>query len=886
MIKLKRISVILLLFLISFSIPSSMQIKTHGLEYNPYIGNRISDFEGRCAVTFGGRTWIRISETGNTFITVDRVSDRNLGGTNYTNSDLRKWLNNDFLNTLDKNYLIQTEWSTDTENGTDYVRLLQSNELEPYAYIVGFNREFSGWTMNFMYNGSNITSFTSTFYVRRSLENINGRREYVSRFYAHSSSLNSNISPSVYPVITFSNNVRINGGKGSENEPFTLTYLPECQIVLSSPVENQTITGNTLTISGTVTSLYKDYTLHLFYFIEGIKEPQFLTGIKLNTTTKNFSINIDMTNAPEGYSSIGIWGKLIYPTVQNPPLNEAFGWYYKEFEKTIFDLNIFNGRSKSIPINSKDYWIRNDANKITRLIAPYSIINSAIDQNQNRYLLVKRSYTYYLLKIDKDGNFQFATQVRIPDKDHLFSYQSKVFYNNNIVSIFSILDAGEYAEDVMTSYFFTHQYNTNGQLINSKLNPIEFKISDNYWFSMIPTRNIHCMRADNKAIVSIYYTYENSKEYDYYTHICEIGIDGGKVIGGLQEDMYLKEALIVENSPNDYYLKVEYDGDYIYYINNRELMYESWEWGAGTYKVIPARRPDGSIGLYGQESGSYIGDQNRLVIYYEKKYNKYYVDRPVPFTKEYKTFFEYAGQNKFIYFAEDDSKVYVIFMDMDFNVIERKEYPKDLVPANLKAAWFASTKKYIDPKHFVLIPSGTTIDLNVYTFNIPPQISIVSPTNHQYLGDNTNITFTVNVNDIEGDRFTVSSNINGIIKTVSNASNATFTYNTSEIGEGKFSNITFTAKDNDGESQIVWTQTLDIRFILTELDRNIDTYLPKHSNLARVIAVNADNRKLDDNASNRKLINQIKDKLTERNVGLYFVGANNSLTIDLASYFE
>lgn len=184
--------------------------------------------------------------------------------------------------------------------------------------------------------------------------------------------------------------------------------------------------------------------------------------------------------------------------------------------------------------------------------------------------------------------------------------------------------------------------------------------------------------------------------------------------------------------------------------------------------------------------------------------------------------------------------------------------------------------------------TGTENDPYVLTDNIPPVITVKSPISHQSLGDNTNINFELNVNDKNNDRVMITGKINNVVKSavVNGTGTATLTWNTAEIGEGKFTNIEFFADDGEAKSKVVWDKSIDIKYTLHKLKTQIETYIPDKSNEQRFIIVDSDDRIIDYNTANINLINKIKEVLEKKGIKLYFIGGDNAVTKKLSTYFE
>lgn len=179
--------------------------------------------------------------------------------------------------------------------------------------------------------------------------------------------------------------------------------------------------------------------------------------------------------------------------------------------------------------------------------------------------------------------------------------------------------------------------------------------------------------------------------------------------------------------------------------------------------------------------------------------------------------------------------------------------------------------------------------LVIYKPNMPPEIESVTYHQNKKLGDNTIVQFSISVKDLDNNAVTISGSINEKTKstTLSNGNGTTtLEWNTKELGEGKFSNIIFTANDGKATNTYIYTDTLDIKYVLQRFKSQVETFIPEKANVQRFVIADTDNRTIDDNTENRTLINEIKSILEKKNTNLYFIGGNNQITKDLTSYFE
>lgn len=172
--------------------------------------------------------------------------------------------------------------------------------------------------------------------------------------------------------------------------------------------------------------------------------------------------------------------------------------------------------------------------------------------------------------------------------------------------------------------------------------------------------------------------------------------------------------------------------------------------------------------------------------------------------------------------------------------------------------------------------------------NGKPTININTAADIKAYGDNSKIEFQGNVSDIENNPLTVSVKIGKAEKTLTVANNSSWKieFNTNEIGEGKFKDIVFSVSDGEDIITKTWQGTLDIKYTLKQLKNKIETNIPDKANMQRIVIADTDNRIIDNNAENKKLVKEIKEILEKKEIKLYFVGGDNAVTKELASYFE
>ena len=176
-----------------------------------YKGENVDNY-----VLFGNNLWriTRVNSDGSLELVSEYINALNWNKeiTTYSDSDIRKYLNDVFLKTLDKDMLIETSYCTDIISDINSVTCKESNR-EDYVRLLGIT-EF----LNSQVDGKTFINTTS--------DNIwlyNSSEEEVWHISGSNvSSSKSNNGYLIKAVVTIKNSVTLLKGKGTKEEPYII----------------------------------------------------------------------------------------------------------------------------------------------------------------------------------------------------------------------------------------------------------------------------------------------------------------------------------------------------------------------------------------------------------------------------------------------------------------------------------------------------------------------------------------------------------------------------------------------------------------------------------------------------------------------------------------
>ncbi len=688
---------------------------------------------------------------------------------------------------------------------------------------------------------------------------------------------------------------------------FSMKTYAATNITITSPTINQTISTDTVTITGTVTSDLIGKTIYLKYFVEGFIVPTPFSQVVMDAPTKSFSITVNLKDAPEGNFAVGVSAlqkNAIYEN--NEPMMLADN-YYKFLSRNYVFINIFNGRSKQIPYYSKEYWFKDLGNNKYDVSDEYwGLKLYDADLGQNRYITVMNRGVLYILKVDKDCNIKFIQPIHTPNMD--ITYYSFMYRNDeatsywraygknpqdyrcelniktgNInVSVFGESTKGMEESNLLQGNFnelvripktnYVYKYNINdGSNISSRYSPYNdlpdmknsYSSSDMYTSrgGAIGT-NMWKLYGDNL----VYQSWENISANIVYSW--NISNQTKRILGQYDINNQSLYSIGILNTN---------DEDFVYSIASDEYAY--------AYLYSTGEELTSSVDSYFSVFMNPIKLNGSLTV--------------IPMNSEF------TVNNNFVNVNDNGTVCTISFSDGVTKTFLTSEVPKDLLKVwKTQRNWGNSTnfpttqlKTYIDTRHFVtlagfenLTSTKVILDLNLYSYSIPPKLTGVQLQTENYIGDNTAIAVKVDGTSYDNTPLTVKAVLNGVEKTSmiqSNGSSAIITWSSREVGEGNFNDIKVTVENSDGyQVKANYNPNLKVKFVLEKMINKIQRFSPEKTNFANVMVLNNDNIKLDDNQENRNIINTIANELQKRQSGLYFIGGNNQMTIDLAEIFK
>ncbi len=264
-------------------------------------------------VEYSGFTWriLKINEDK----TIDLVLDSNINTlkwndkvTEYKNSDIQKYLNNEFLPLLDKDYLVNTTICKDVINDIDSISCNDIDQSE-YVRLLSID-EYLNSKVN---NNSFLSDGSSIWLVSRGTEKVWAINDQSVSFAEPNKTYN------VKPVVTLKNSTAVISGDGSKEKPY----------VIEEKNENKLVLGSHIKLDKDIWTVYKIEKDELYLVSTKVLDKQYRFDVKTNKYDPSSKYSLAEYLNTTYYNSLSYKDKLLEVEWEIGQYNNS----YKDIEK-------------------------------------------------------------------------------------------------------------------------------------------------------------------------------------------------------------------------------------------------------------------------------------------------------------------------------------------------------------------------------------------------------------------------------------------------------------------------------------------------------------------------------------------------------------------------